>query len=209
MGRTDAKVSANETFVELFIDDEPLEMELFFEDFNNNLPQDIRALSIEETDANFNIIQHPKLKEYIYLFTFGDRMHPFCAPFMVCFREMLDISIMKKAALLFEGTHDFKNYTYKPTVNTETVGTIKKCELLRNTLYSASFFPKETYILRVIGEGFKRHQIRLMMGALFDLGSGKMTFEEFKHTLDPSVSIHLSHIAPPSGLLLQSVKLLS
>ena len=82
-GRTDAKVSVNNTFVELFIDDKPLEVDSFFKDFNVNLPQDIKALSIKETDANFNIIQHPKLKEYIYLFTYGEKMHPFCAPYMV------------------------------------------------------------------------------------------------------------------------------
>lgn len=204
-GRTDAKVSVNQTYVELFIDNEPLDIDNFFKAFNDNLPQDIRALNIEETNADFNIIQQPKLKEYIYLFTFGERMHPFCAPYMVCFKDHLDIPLMQKAAMRFEGQHDFKNYTYKPTETTQTRGEINSCELVENTLYAANFFPAESYMLRVVGEGFKRHQIRLMMGALFDLGSGKMTFEDFEKTLDATEEIHLSHIAPPSGLILQSV----
>ena len=206
-GRTDAKVSVNQTYIELFVDDSPLDIDVFFKLFNDNLPQDIRALSIEETNADFNIIQHPKTKEYLYLFTYGKRMHPFCAPYMVCFKGTLDIDIMIDAAQLFEGTRDFKNYTYKPTENTQTIGTIDVCELVENDVYKANFFPEKSYLLRIVGEGFKRHQIRLMMGALFDLGSGNMTFAEFEKTLEASVDIHLSHIAPSSGLILQSVTL--
>ena len=80
-GRTDAKVSVNQTFIELFLYDEAIDMEAFLPYFNENLPQDIRALEIQETDAKFNIIQHAKLKEYHYYFCYGQKMHPFAAPF--------------------------------------------------------------------------------------------------------------------------------
>src|SRR5699024_1985704 len=82
-GRTDAMVSVNQTYVELFVYDDPLVLEEFFPLFNKNLPQDIRALDIEETHEKFNIIQHPQLKEYLYFFSFGKKAHPFCAPFMI------------------------------------------------------------------------------------------------------------------------------
>src|SRR5690606_13883135 len=60
--RTDAKVSAQEAAFELFTDHEPLKNTAdFLVDFNQNLPPDIRALSIKEVDAGFNIIQHPKM----------------------------------------------------------------------------------------------------------------------------------------------------
>ncbi|MBW4971040.1 tRNA pseudouridine(38-40) synthase TruA [Croceibacter atlanticus] len=206
-GRTDAKVSVNNTFVELFIDDKPLEVDSFFKDFNVNLPQDIKALSIKETDANFNIIQHPKLKEYIYLFTYGEKMHPFCAPYMVCYNKPLNIELMQEAAALFQGEHDFKNYTYKPTEDTQTIGVIDACELSENTVYTANFFPEKSYMLKVVGQGFKRHQIRLMMGALFDLGSGEFDMQFFKKTLTSTEFIKLTHIAQASGLILQSVTL--
>ena len=56
-GRTDAMVSASEAAFELFLDGQPLQdlVELMGT-FNQNLPQDIRVLSIEEVDAKFNII---------------------------------------------------------------------------------------------------------------------------------------------------------
>ncbi len=53
--RTDARVSANHSAFELFVD-EPLDEKLFLTDFNHNLPNDIRALKIEKRDQNFSII---------------------------------------------------------------------------------------------------------------------------------------------------------
>lgn len=205
-GRTDAKVSANVAFVELILDDLPLELDQFLKDFNTNLPQDVRLLEINEVDKKFNIIQHPKIKEYIYLFSFGKKNHPFCAPFMVHFMHDLDIKTMQEGALKFQGTHDFKNYAYKATAETKTMLTVDTCIIEKNTLYTASFFPEVSYLLRVRGEGFKRHQVRLMMGALVDLGAGSMSMIDFEKTLQPDEVIKLTHIAQASGLMLHDVQ---
>ena len=174
--------------------------------FNLNLPQDIKALNIEETNKNFNIIQHTKQKEYLYVFTFGEKIHPFAAPFMVAFPDVLDLMIMQQAAKLFEGTHNFRNYTYKPTPTTNTIGTITTCELVENTVYEANFFPKKSYILRVVGEGFKRNQIRIMMARLMELGKGMIDFQTIEKSLsNPDEILPITYIAPASGLILQSV----
>lgn len=205
-GRTDAKVSVNQTFVELFTE-EKLETATFLEVFNENLPQDIRALNISQTDKNFNIIQHPKEKEYLYLFTFGEKPHPFSAPFIAHISENLDLELMQLGAKLFEGKHDFRSYCFRPAENTRTEGKIESCEIVENTLFTANFFPSKSYLLRVRGKGFKRHQIRLMMGALIDLGKGKIDLEFLKKTLRPKNEIVLEHIAKASGLILNNVQL--
>ena len=81
--------------------------------------------------------------------------------------------------------------------------------LLRIPIYTANFFPENSYVLRVKGAGFKRNQIRLMMGVLFDLGSGKVTLDFIKKTLDPTQEkITLEHIVPGSGLILNEVRFL-
>jgi len=206
-GRTDAKVSVNETYVELVLRDEALDLESFVDVFNSNLPQDVRLLEINQLPEQTNIIQAPKLKEYIYLFSFGTKNHPFCAPFMINFRDELDIELMQKGAQLMEGEHDFRNYAYKANPETQTVMTIEKAVVEINTLYSASFFPEQSYVFRVVGEGFKRHQVRLMMGALFDLGSGVLSLSDFKQSLDGTQEFKLTHIAQASGLILQRVEL--
>ncbi len=206
-GRTDAKVSANQAAFELFVEEEALDVDEFFPLFNKNLPQDIRALSIKETDAKFNIIQHSKRKEYLYLFSFGEKFHPFCAPLMYNHVEVLNIPLMQEAAKLFEGKHDFRSYCHRPNEHTVTEGEIMTSEIIKNNIYTANFFPENSYVLRVKGAGFKRNQIRLMMGVLFDLGTGKITIDFIKDTLDRNKEkITLEHIVPGSGLILNSVE---
>ena len=206
-GRTDAKVSANVAYVELFLNDEPLPEDGFLQLFNANLPQDIRCLEITQVDKQFNVMDAPKEKEYIYLFSYGEKNHPFAAPYMINIAGDLDIELMKKAARLFEGEHDFRNYAYKPNPDTQTVGNITTALIEKNELYTASFFPEESYVFRVSGKGFKRHQIRLMMGALFDLGQQQMDWDTFVSTLDPTNEIKLTRIAQASGLLLQDIQI--
>jgi len=208
-GRTDAMVSVNQTYVELFLENNPLDLEEFFPLFNRNLPQDIRALGIEETNAEFNIIQHPQEKEYLYFFSFGEKTHPFCAPFMTNVVENLDLEIMKKAALLFKGKHDFWSYTFRPTPHTQTKGEILNCEIVENNLFTANFFPEKSYVLKIKAAGFKRHQIRLIMGILFQLGKGEVEFSFIEKTLNAENKISLDYVAPASGLILNSVEFLT
>lgn len=206
-GRTDAMVSVNQTYAELFIYEDELDLDTFFELFNKNLPQDIRCLSIEETTADFNIIQHPKSKEYLYFFCIKEKMHPFCAPFMVNLQEDLDLDLMKAGARLFEGKHDFYSFTFRPNPETQTKGHIEVCELSENSIYTANFFPETSYVLKVVGEGFKRQQIRLMMGALIDLGRHKISLNDLGKMIDGRNKIKLEHIAQASGLILNKVRL--
>ncbi|NER16420.1 tRNA pseudouridine synthase A [Spongiivirga citrea] len=206
--RTDAKVSANEALFELFLDDNPLEdLPSFLQVFNQNLPLDIRALGIEKTDASFNIIQHPKTKEYIYLFSFGEKIHPFAASLMISFPDELDIELMKKGALLFVGRHNFRTYCAQANRNKEFIRTIDSCEIIDNDQYSASFFPESSYILRVRGKGFMRNQIRLMMGALYLLGKGEIDLDFIKNSLLTNSELRLTYIAPASGLTLNKIEL--
>lgn len=205
--RTDAMVSAQEAAFELFIDDKPLEKSRDFLDlFNMNLPPDIRAISIEEVDEKFNIIQHPKKKEYVYLFAFGEKSHPFCAPLLATFQEVLDIRLMMEGAKLFEGKHNFRNYCTKPTEHTILDREITRCEIVENELITANFFPKESFALHIDGTGFLRNQIRLMMGTLVLLGRGELSLDDIRKSLETDVSFPMNFIAPGSGLILNKVE---
>lgn len=206
-GRTDAKVSVGQTFVEVFVENHELTDDTL-DLINYNLPNDIRALSLQSVDKSFNIIQHPKCKTYQYFFSFGQKNHPYAAPFIHGIHDILDIDLMTTAAKLFEGTHNFKSYCHRPNPNTLFTGTIMSAQIKLNTDLQANFFPDTSYIFEVKGQGFKRNQIRLMMGALIDLGKGKITLDFIKKTLDPTLDrIPLEHIAAGSGLHLKEVLL--
>lgn len=205
-GRTDAMVSAESAAIELFLFEPIEDLNDFLDLFNYNLPQDIRALNIEEVDEKFNIIQNSKIKEYLYLFTYGEKCHPFCAPIMTTILDDLDIDLMKKGAKLFEGEHYVRTYCYKPTDNGIYNRNILLCELVENTIYKANYFPDKSYILRVKGKGFMRNQIRLMMGTLIDLGKGKLSLEDIRVSLLPNSKVKMDYIAPASGLILNSIE---
>lgn len=205
-GRTDAMVSANEAALELFIYNEPItDFDAFLELFNHNLPQDIRALSIKEVDKVFNIIKDSKLKEYHYVFSEGQKNHPFCAPLMTTILEPLNVEIMKEGAKLFEGSHYFKTYCYRATDKGEYTRTIESAEILDNDIYTANFFPEQSYVFKVIGKGFMRNQIRLMFGVLIKLGRGEVTLEYIENTLKQDSTEVMDYIAPASGLILHAV----
>lgn len=207
VGRTDAKVSANDYYFQLFIDEELTEEE-FVKSFNINSPSDIRVLSVDRIlDENFNIIQHPKIKEYRYYFSFGEKNHPYSASLLTGVLDDLDIETMQKGAKIFEGFHNFKRYCTKPSPETKVEREVIQCEIIENTELTASFFPKKSYVLIVKGEGFLRNQIRLIMGALFELGRGNYDLNFIKQTLDVNSNIEfLKTIAPASGLHLHNVE---
>lgn len=203
--RTDSKVSANEMAFQLFTK-EPLHCETFLQEFDKNLPTDIRALGMEEVDSKFNIIQAPRLKEYLYLFSFGEKAHPFSASLVSTFSGKLDIDLMKQGAKLYEGTHNFKAYCASPKENQQFTREILFSGIDKNTEYTASFFPKETYAFKVRGKGFLRYQIRLMMAQLVRLGRHEITLDEMKQSLNGENENHIPSIAPASALILQKTR---
>lgn len=203
-GRTDAKVSALDAAFELFSDAVIEDLEGFQMLFNRNLPPDLRVVSIAPVDSKFNIIQDVKAKEYVYLFSHGAKNHPFAAPFIANIIEELDINLMKEAASLFQGKHDFTAYTSRIKENTKSVRTIEKCDIRPNGLLHASFFPEISYALYVRGKGFMRYQVRMIMGALIQLGRGELSILDIEESLKKNNSIQLSFVAPGSGLLLNS-----
>ena len=202
--RTDAKVSANHSAFELFVN-EALDTNALLVNFNHNLPNDIKILKIESVDKGFNIIQTPRIKEYLYLFSHGEKNHPFCAPLMHSSKDILDIELMKQGALLFQGKHNFVRYCTKPGPKTTFDREILVSKIEENTIFKANFFPKKSYVYHIHGRGFLRYQVRLIMGQLLRLGRGETCLNHIKESLNGKQTQPLRCIAPASGLILNKV----
>ena len=207
VGRTDAKVSANSYYLQLFTVDEIIEVE-FLKSLNSNFSPDFRAISVGKVERSYNIINVPKIKEYHYYFAFGEKSHPFSAPFMVSLESDLEIEDMKKAAGLFEGEHYFHKYCTKPSENTVLKRTIDSCKIVENDVLTANFFPEKSYVLKVRGKGFLRYQIRLMMATLFEVGKGNLDLNFIEASLkEDNDRKFMRNIAPSSGLQLFDIEL--
>ena len=178
-GRTDSMVSALDAVFELYSTHE-CDPDSLLVSLNLNLPADIKALAVKETDDNFRIMNAPKSKVYSYYFCYGEKPHPFSAPFMTHIQENLDVDLMKEGAKLFLGEHYFKNYIYQPNPQKKLWRQVDHSDISENTELTASFFPEKSYVYKIHGPGFGRHQVRLMMGQLFELGMGKITLVDIK-----------------------------
>ncbi|MFY0598633.1 MAG: tRNA pseudouridine(38-40) synthase TruA [Cyclobacteriaceae bacterium] len=204
-GRTDAKVSANDYAFELFTKEELIPEQLLHR-LNKNLPSDIRAKSVDIVDATFNIIQHSKVKEYRYYFSSGEKSHPFNAPLIRDFGKPLDIEKMKVGAQFFEGIHNFKRYVSKPSPDTVFEREIIHSSIELNEMLTGSFMPSESYFFKVISKGFMRYQVRLMMGALVEVGRGTWSLADLQNSLIDFEGTQVKHVAPSSGLTLHRVE---
>lgn len=204
-GRTDAKVSADDYAFELFIN-ESLILEKLLHSLNKNLPSDIRAKSVDKVDESFNIIQNAKIKEYHYHFSSGEKSHPFNAPFIRDFGKELDMNSVIKAANIFAGVHNFKRYASKPAPTTVFEREILSSTIEPNTKFNGQFAPNNAFVYKVRAKGFMRYQVRLMMGALIEVGRGVWSVEDLKHSLIDYNGTQIRHVAPSSGLTLHKVE---
>jgi tRNA pseudouridine38-40 synthase len=202
--RTDAKVSANHSAFMLFVK-KPLDIYQVETDLNLNLPNDICVTRIEEKDQTFNIINTPKVKEYLYLFAFAQKSHPFCAALMCTFPEDLDLELMMQGATLFKGKHNFIQYCTKPSPKTNFEREILVSKIEENTAFKASFFPDKSYAYRIQSKGFLRYQIRLIMGQILKLGRKQIQLNDIKKSLLGNDSRPFKEIAPASGLVLNKI----
>ena len=204
--RTDAKVSANTYFFQLFTN-ETIEATEFIERFNFNAPSDLKVRTLTNISTPFNIIQSSKVKEYHYYFSHGTKNHPFSAALLVGFLDTLDIGLMKKGAKLFEGTHYFHKYCTQPSEHKVFKRDILSCVIEKNDILTANFFPETSYVLKVRGAGFLRYQIRLMMGVLVELGENNVSLEFIVNSLkEDNDRKFLRNVAPGSGLQLYNMK---
>ena len=203
-GRTDSMVSANDFALELFCEKE-VDAKMLFERLNQCLPPDIKALSVKAVDRDFQIMGPDKHKEYLYFFAHGEKAHPFSAPFITTMLEELDIDLMTQAAQMFEGTHNFRKFSYRPSEDKKFIRTLDKAQIVTNDILTANFFPATSYVFRVIGSGFMRYQIRMMMGFLFNVGLGQKKLNDLSLALSGEDISQQNYIAPASGLILNKM----
>ncbi|WKK85024.2 tRNA pseudouridine(38-40) synthase TruA [Marivirga arenosa] len=204
-GRTDAMVSAESSYFELFTNHE-LELDSFIQELDYNLPPDIKVKNISVVDAKFNVIQDVELKTYHYYFASVQEKYPFASPLMNCIQAPLDIEAMISAASIYKGLHDFKFFMTGDAENKNTERYIEDSKIEPNQELTASFFPEDSYVFSVTGKGFMRYQVRYMMGALIKIGMGEISIKDLENTLKGKEAAFEKFNAAASGLMVKNVK---
>lgn len=173
---------------------------------NSHLPPDIRVIDAEVVTEEFHPIFSAVSKEYNYVFCLEDQVSPFTGELMTYFSPGLDIELMKKGCQIFCGEHDFINYQCTGTEVGSTVRKIMSCDIKKyNSSGHWQQLAQEYFVFSVVGTGFLKQMVRLMIGALVSLGKGKITLEDLEKSLKSPLKNRLGPTAPPQGLYLKEV----
>lgn len=201
-GRTDAGVHALAQVAKVSM---PLEImpESLVKALNAHLPDDIRVIHAELSSADFIPTVHAKSKEYHYRFTCDRNPSALQNELLAnCFFE-LDFEKMNEACKLLIGEHDFTNFFCEGSEVSSFVREIYRCEIVK--VPGEGWMLPEHYVLKIEGNGFLKQMVRLIMGALWSVGRGKVSIEDFKGALSPQKRPKLGPVAPANGLYMVRV----
>ncbi|HEV8120851.1 MAG TPA: tRNA pseudouridine(38-40) synthase TruA [Candidatus Polarisedimenticolia bacterium] len=163
---------------------------------NARLPEEIRVMQASEAKPSFHARSDARGKEYRYRFAVSEVVSPFEAPFVWPLRGRPDAAAMRRAAVAFEGRHDFTSLAPAD------------CELddRVRTLGPIAVEEKEREIvLSVHGDGFLRHMVRTLAGTVLEAGLGKRDPESMGAVLEARDRRAAGVRAPARGLTLVRV----
>jgi tRNA pseudouridine38-40 synthase len=195
-GRTDAGVSAaGQTFS--FSTPKTLDLSEAIHALNRLLPSDITIKDLKEVPESFDARHSSHAKVYSYALHYGPR-DPFDLTEFQMEWPNFSFEAYQACLKLYEGTHNFMNFTTKPEDKDHFIRTISPIIFEEDK-------EKHRFKVTLRGNGFMTYMVRIMVGVAFKVALGKLTLEDVSDLLNPSVRKIVSYKAPAEGLMLEEV----
>lgn len=194
-GRTDAQVHASQFFFHLNLDT-PWDFDLAFR-LNNLLPDDIAVFDIIPVDSR----QHARFDAIAR--TYDYFIHTYKDPFLSSFSSMYlipnwDIESMNRAAGLLLKYNDYHAFCKMPDRNQHTI-----CNISTAGVFADSSGDRLRF--HISANRFLGKMVRIITGKLIEIGSGKLSVDEFEaHLINPQLT-QVIKPAYPQGLYLSKV----
>jgi tRNA pseudouridine38-40 synthase len=158
-------------------------------------PGDIRILEAKEMPLDFHARFSCKGKTYRYIIERDGDIFRRNQVFQLS--DELDHSKMREAAEYIVGTHDFKSFEASGGHSRETtVRTISDLQIEEHGTRT---------IIEVTGDGFLYNMVRIMVGTLVEVGTGKKSPEDVEQILSACDRQQAGFTAPPQGLYLKEI----
>lgn len=195
-GRTDAGVHARHQVCSFRADTEMSCGELLAA-MRLYLPEDIGALSLEEASPRFHARLSCVGKTYVYRIWNSDEPNVFERRYMYAYPGVLDTKAMSEAAALLCGEHDFTSFTSNRRMKKSAVRRLDSIEIKRlgNELR-----------ITLCGSGFLYNMVRIIVGTLIEVGSGKRRAGDIPAVLAAHSRSEAGFTAPAQGLILWDVR---
>lgn len=194
-GRTDSGVHAKAQ-VAHFDTNVRMAADKFAIAMNTHLPRDIRVLYSEECDPSFHARFSAKQKVYAYTLQLGPHADVFTRLTALHLHDIPDLAAMQAAADVVIGTHDFNAFKCTSSTMENTVRTVTRSEWIRNGQY---------LIYTVEGNGFLYNMVRILVGTMLEIGSGKRPVSDMQKAIDSGIRSDAGATAPAHGLCLERV----
>ena len=133
------------------------------------LPEDIGVYSCKNVSERFHARLNAKTKTYCYRLWNSDAPCVFDRKFVYIDRTAFNVDAMHHTAQMFVGTHDFSAFCGNKNMKKSTVRAIHSFCVER-------YGPEIRFT--VTGNGFLQHMVRIMVGTLLEVGSGKRSTED-------------------------------
>lgn len=193
--RTDCGVHAN-TFCCNFRTDKLTPCEKIKVGVNALIPESIAVLSAEEKAEDFNARFDCKGKEYIYKVWNSRVRNPFLKDRALHHPIPINEKLLDKECKAFIGYHDFSAFCASGT----------EVKDKRRTIYDFSVKREgDLVIFSVKGDGFLYNMVRIMVGTLLDINSGKIAANTLSDIIASGERVRAGITAKPCGLYLNKV----
>ena len=193
-GRTDAGVHA-EGQVAHFKVNTRLENHEFLRALNGILPSDIRIQSLKKASSNFHAQKSARTKIYQYRIFNSSDISPFVIRYVLQWTSSLDTAKMAQAAGLFVREADFTPFSSNRLLS--PIRIVTRSEIRKKG---------KEIVYTVEANGFLRYMVRSMVGALIEVGRGKLDLGQIESFFKLNKRSHLCPTAPAKGLTLIKVK---
>ena len=174
---------------------------------NFYLPKDVLVHSAKTADIKFHARYSAKSKVYEYCIWNGLTRPLFEAPFVLWVPPKLDIARMKRAARHLKGRHDFRAFS---AVGGSASGGKDSGDEVKDTVRCIKRISvtkeKQLIRMRIEGDGFLTHMVRIIAGTLIDVGRKKISPDSIPAILKSKQRSKAGPTAKAMGLTLIKVK---
>ena len=196
-GRTDKGVHDLGQVSNFFID-EKIPLEAIKRQINKNLYGEIKILSVEEIEREFNSRFDAKSRTYLYIMKKEEEITPFESNYITGIKNDINIEQFQKIMEIFKGKYDFSSFMKKDKAIRNTMREIYniKCEYEERE--------KKIYV-EICGSSFLKTMIRIMIGSAMAIYFGKEREDYIKMRLENPDADKPKILAPSEGLYLYRV----